>query len=119
LGRPWGLAFNSSGDLFVADETAGNIYEYTPNGTQSTFATGLDHPFGLAFNSSGNLFEADSYSATIYEFTANGTKSTFATGLSAPQGLAFFPIPEPATLTLLGAALLGFGMVYLRRRGAR
>ena len=27
-------------------------------------------------------------------------------------------VPEPATLTLLGSALLGLGVVYLRRRGA-
>jgi hypothetical protein len=27
--------------------------------------------------------------------------------------------PEPATLTLLGSALLGLGVVYLRRRGAK
>jgi len=30
-----------------------------------------------------------------------------------------FLAPEPATLTLLGSALLGLGIVYLRRRGAK
>ena len=36
-----------------------SIFEYTPDGTQSTYATGLDHPRGLAFDSIGNLFAAD------------------------------------------------------------
>ncbi len=35
------------------------ILEFTPSGTQSTYATGLDNPRGLAFDSIGNLFAAE------------------------------------------------------------
>ena len=49
LNAPYGLAFNSAGDLFEADSNSGNIYEFTPAGVQSTFASGLYYPFGLAF----------------------------------------------------------------------
>ena len=58
------LAFNSAGNLFVADQNSGNIYEFTPGGVQSTFASGLDYPYGLAFNSAGDLFVADDGTAT-------------------------------------------------------
>ena len=44
--HPIGLAFNSAGNLFEADDSSGNIYEFTPGGAQSTFASGLDGPRG-------------------------------------------------------------------------
>ena len=75
------LAFNSSGDLFVA--TGGTIDEFTPNGTQSTFASFASgvRVGALSFNSSGDLFVAAANN--IYEFTPNGTRSTFASGVGA------------------------------------
>ena len=76
-------------NLFVSDMASGNIYEFTPSGVQTTFATGLGYPAGLAFNSAGDLFEADMHSGNIYEFTPGGVQSTFASGLQGPTGLAF------------------------------
>jgi len=75
-------------NLFVTCRD-GRIYEFTPSGTRSTFASGLSTPEGLAFDSSGNMYEADSASGNIYEFTPSGTRSIFASGLSRPAGLAF------------------------------
>ena len=88
LQGPFGLAFNSAGNLFETDWGSGNIYEFTTNEMQSTFASGLQNPNGMAFNSSGDLFVADA-SGHIYEFTTNGVQSTFASGLNNPYGLAF------------------------------
>ena len=76
-------------NLFEADGGSGNIYEFTPGGMRSTFASGLVYPIGLAFNSAGDLFEADWGTGHIYEFTPGGVQSTFASGLSGPFGLAF------------------------------
>ena len=45
-----------AGNLFVADHFSGNVYEFTPTESKSTFASGFNGPTYLAFNSSGDLF---------------------------------------------------------------
>ena len=82
-------ANGAPGDIFVSDFYTNTIYKFTPDGTRSSFATGLNGPTGLAFDSANNLFEADFYSGTIYKFTADGTQTVFAMGLRQPWGLAF------------------------------
>ena len=74
LHHPVGMAFDSSGNLFVADNNAGNIhqgsiYEYTPNGSRTTFAVldPSDRPADLAFDSMGNLLMAD-LGGNIYKY---------------------------------------------------
>jgi DNA-binding beta-propeller fold protein YncE len=97
--RPFGLAFDSAGNLYAADGNAQTIYKFAPNGARtvfvgpSAFATGV-YPLGLAFDSSGNLFVStncfcDPESDTILKFTPTSVESTFATGLTNPRGLAF------------------------------
>jgi len=76
-------------NLFEADSGSGAIYEFTPGGVQSTFASGLYDPAVLAFNGAGDLFQTDFGSGNIYEYTPGGAKNTFASGLSEPLGLAF------------------------------
>lgn len=89
---PIGLAFNNTGNLFQADYFSGNIYEYAPNGHQSTFATGFTTPLSLAFDSTGDLFVGSGYgngNGIITKITPGGTQSLFASGLTFPGGLTF------------------------------
>jgi hypothetical protein len=92
-----------SGDLYASiNGTGGNgsgsVYQYHPDGTQTTFAPGLhlDRPRGLAFDNTPpptgpNLFVATNTRdpnypdgshdyGTIFKITPSGVKSTFATG---------------------------------------
>jgi sugar lactone lactonase YvrE len=78
------------GDLFASingtgENGGGSIFQYTPDGLQSTFASGLSSPRGVAFDSVGNLFVANNFfdgnpafQATILKVTPGGTQSTFA-----------------------------------------
>jgi sugar lactone lactonase YvrE len=85
-----GLAFDAAGNLFVAD--GHSVFKYAPDGTKSTFATGLRYPLGLCFDSEGNLFVSDGAvtdaKSAILKFTPDGKRSTFATGISS-VGMAF------------------------------
>jgi sugar lactone lactonase YvrE len=81
----------ASGDLFVANEAAlgsGSIYQFSPSGSNSTFAMNLNQPIGLAFDSKSNLYVGDygGNSDVVYKFAPDGSHSTFVTGFS-PSGL--------------------------------
>jgi hypothetical protein len=89
LNGPYGLAFDSAGNLFATDYYGGAINKFTPDGIRSIFATGLNTPLCLAFDSAGNLFETDLWGGIINKFTPDGTRTIFATGLIWPFGLAF------------------------------
>jgi hypothetical protein len=93
LNVPYGMAFNSAGNLFVASclddaGSGGYITEITPGGAQSTFVSQPD-PKGMAFNSAGNLFVTDYHSGNIYEYTPGGAGSIFGTVGGGSQALAF------------------------------
>jgi DNA-binding beta-propeller fold protein YncE len=117
LDSPEGLAFDSAGNLYVANADYNTIEKFGTNSVGSVFAsTGMDSPKGLAFDSAGNLYVAEPLSNTIEEFGTNGVGSVFAsTGLDDPTFIAT-QVPETSTLTLVGLGLSA--VVVFRRRKA-
>jgi sugar lactone lactonase YvrE len=88
------VASVSAQNLFEADYGSGNIYEFTPGGAKSTFASGLGYPEAVAFNNVGDLFVSNEGKLAlgfgyVAKITPDGTQSIIATGLIYPHKLAF------------------------------
>jgi len=95
--HPFGVAVDSSDNVYVADTNNHCIRKITPTGMVSTiagsgtagFADGsgaeaqFDHPFGVAVDSSDNVYVADTNNHRIRKITPTRMVSTFAgTGTS-------------------------------------
>jgi secreted PhoX family phosphatase len=111
LDEPEGLAFDASGDLWVANYNSSTVVEFTPGelvtGAPTPAVTispdrsgSLDAPDDLAFDSSGDLWVANYNSNTVVEYSPGGFTSgpqvpeaTISSGssnnLDGPDGLAF------------------------------
>jgi len=119
LSEPSALAFDSAGNLFVANGEADTIDEFAPNGSGSQFADNtVSVPDALTFGPNGNLYVTGGLNDPIDEYTPGGALSVFAVLPDAssnpqPDALVFapapVPVPEPASLCLFTAALLMLG----------
>jgi DNA-binding beta-propeller fold protein YncE len=95
-------AFDTAGNLYVADTSNHTIRKITPAGVVTTFAglsgysgsadgTGplarFNTPFGIATDGANNIYVADTNNNSVRKITPTGVVSTLATGLSTPRGV--------------------------------
>jgi sugar lactone lactonase YvrE len=92
-----GVSVDQQGNIYVADfgiqlsNANGNtVYKITPDGTVSTFATGLQGASGNAFDTHGNLFQSNIAANKISKITPAGVVSDFVSAnITNPVGLEF------------------------------
>jgi trimeric autotransporter adhesin len=108
LDGPWGLAVDTSDNIYIADYSNRRIRKVTPGGTITTFAgngsltpspdgtkavnAGIGGPLRMTFDSAGNLYFSDYSNDSVRRIGADGLLTTIAgngkTGFSGDGGLA-------------------------------
>lgn len=73
-----GLAFDSSGMLYVSSRFDGIVYQVTPSGSASVFVEGMGVATGLAFDRNGDLYVGDR-SGTIFKISQTRQIYVFCT----------------------------------------
>ncbi len=87
---PIGMAFDSSGNLFVANWSDNNVKKFDSNGNFiNNFGTGFSGPLGIVVDSNGNVYITNEYSNTVKKFDAAGNfLKDIGTGFNRPTGIA-------------------------------
>lgn len=107
LDNPYSLAFDPTGNLYVANAIANNILKIDPQGQASVFAsTEINAAIGLAVDSQGNLYGAFGGKSQIVRWDSQGNESVFAT-VTGCYDLAFDNQDH-----LFAASRSGSGIIY-------
>jgi uncharacterized protein (TIGR03437 family) len=111
LYQPVALAFDSSGNLYIAD-AGNNVIRQVSGGNINTFASGFNHPDGVAVDSAGNLYVLDTSNRRIQE-VSNGVYTTIAgdgySGFGGDDG----PATMASIYDPMGFALDSSGNIYI------
>jgi uncharacterized protein (TIGR03437 family) len=88
LNQPAGVAFDASGNLYIADRGNNRIRRISADGTISTVAgtaSLLDAPSSVAADALGDLYVADTGNHRVLEIASDGSVTTAASkGLTSP-----------------------------------
>ncbi len=100
LSSPDGLALATNGQLYVAEETSGEISVVGANGVVTPLVTGLSNPEGLTLDTSGNLYIVeDANGGRLLQRQSNGTLITITTGLVGAENVAWSATGTPLHVT--------------------
>jgi streptogramin lyase len=87
---PEGMSVDGAGNLYVADDTDNVVYKFSPDGTRTVFASGLNAPSDVAIDAAGYVYVANTNEGTIMKYSPDGMiSSVFASLITGPEALTF------------------------------
>jgi sugar lactone lactonase YvrE len=132
MAEPEGMAFDSAGNLYIADNQLSVVFKITPSGIATVFASngskgfsgdggsataaGLLEPEAVAADAAGNIYIADFHNERIRKVDRTGRITTFAGGGATDEADGI-----PATSSKLsepdGVTVDSTGSLYLAEGG--
>ncbi|MBC7471856.1 MAG: hypothetical protein H7196_01120 [candidate division SR1 bacterium] len=85
---PYGIAFDSHDNVYIANYSSHNVTKVTPEGVQSIFGGYIFKADGIAIDAQDNVFVSD-YQFSIFKITPDGTTTFFATTQNRPNFIKF------------------------------
>ncbi len=79
LSNPTGVAIDSAGNVYIADQNTNKLYKETLSGgsyTQSIVSSGFSRAYSVAVDSNGNVFVTDANTGSVYLETPSGGSYT-------------------------------------------
>jgi sugar lactone lactonase YvrE len=127
---PQGVAVDTAGNVYVADDSNHRIRKITPVGVVSTLAGSappgsvdgpgsaarFNQPLGVAVDSQGNIYVADANNAAIRKIAPDGMVSTLA-GLAGNAGATDGTASQARFYNPVGVAVDRSGNVYVADGG--
>jgi sugar lactone lactonase YvrE len=107
--NPTGIAFDSTGQMFVSSRMDGTVYRITPFKEAVTFATNLGVATGIAFDSSDTMYVGDR-TGTIYKVNGIGEETAWAQ-LEASVSAYHLAVGPDEALYVTGPTVASFDSV--------
>jgi hypothetical protein len=116
LNRPWGIAANARGDVYVADRGNHRVVRLFNTGHNLTFVGAVGgagdepgqfiDPCGVALDNSGNLYATDAGLGRVTVFDKDGQVKGVWEGFDGPDGIAVVDPLEPWSYCREGFAVV-------------
>ena len=86
---PTGIAFDSSGVMYVTNWSGSSIVKVKENGEHETFYRGISSPSGIVIDKQDNVYVSSYSGDYILKITPNGQSQKISDGYQTPTGIAF------------------------------